>query len=182
MKKDTSLAFLYTYLKGFHLSDSLVLIAAINSALKYDFKNIDNEGVAPYVIEWLKINCKTYQNFLTIFIDTGRLARYLLLSGANDYRSKHLDLSNDSFAIALNMTGEIYDSELEKKLFKDQGAAGLLARMSQKQFPLQAEHKYIIGRGYFLFVQLAEKFKDEYSFDEKMNEYFGFGAFLHTLA
>jgi hypothetical protein len=177
MKKDTSLEFLYSFLKGFHLSNSLVLIAAINSALKYDLKNIENEGVAPYVIDWLNANCKTRQNFLTIFIDTGRLARYLLLSGANDYRNKSLDLRNDSFAIALNMTGAVYDTDLEKRLFREQGAAGILARMSQKQFPLQADYKDIIGRGYLLFVQLAENFKNEYSFEEKMNEYFGIGAF-----
>lgn len=178
MESKTSLSALYTYLKRFHLSDSLVLIGAINSVLKYGIKEFGNPGVAPLVIEWLKRNCKTSQNYLTIFIDTGRLARYLLLSGANDYRSdKGLNLQDDSFAIALNMTGAVYDTDLEKKLFAELGAAGLFARISQKQFPLQADQQNIIGRGYLLFVQLAEKFNESYSFEEKMTEYFGIGAY-----
>jgi len=178
MEKDTSLSALYAYLKRFHLSDSLVLIGTINSALKYGSKEFHNPGVAPFVMEWLKRNCKTTQNYLTIFIDTGRLARYLLLSGANDHRSeKGLNLQDDSFAIALNMTGAVYDTDLEKKLFAEQGAAGLLARISQKQFPLQADQQNIIARGYLLFVQLAEKFRESYSFEEKMTEYFGISAY-----
>jgi hypothetical protein len=100
------------------------------------------------------------------------------LSGANDHRSdKGLNLQDDSFAIALNMTGAVYDTDLEKKLFAEQGAAGLLARISQRQFPLQADQQSIIGRGYLLFVQLAEKYKKSYSFEEKMMEYFGIGAY-----
>jgi hypothetical protein len=115
MESDTSLSALYAYLKKFHLSDSLVLIGTINSVLKYGSKEFRNPGVAPFVMEWLKRNCKTSQNYLTIFIDTGRLARYLLLSGANDHRSdKGLNLQDDSFAIALNMTGSVYDTVLEK--------------------------------------------------------------------
>jgi hypothetical protein len=177
MTTDTSLIRLFSYLKGFHLSDSLVLIGAINSALKYNNKSFNQEGIAPYVIDWLKLHCKTPQNYLTIYIDTGRLARYLLLSGANDHRSKSLDLRNDSFAIALNMTGAVYDTELEKKLLAEQGARGILARISQRQFALQGEKQHILGRGYLLFVQLAERLKVEYSFTEKMKEYFGIGAF-----
>lgn len=177
MEKDTSLSSLYAYLKGFHLSDSLVLIGAINSALKYGLKDFSKENIAPYVIEWLQKHCKTHQNYLTIYLDTGRLARYLLLSGANDYRNKRLELKNDSFAIALNMTGAIYDTELEKRLFAEDGAPGLFARMTQKQFPLQADQQSVIGRGHLLFVQLAGKFMEGYSFDQKMSEYYGMGAY-----
>lgn len=61
MEKDTSLIYLYAYLKGFHLSDSLVLIAAINSALKHGHEEFYNDGIAPQVIGWLKAHCKTPQ-------------------------------------------------------------------------------------------------------------------------
>lgn len=177
MAADTSLSTLYRYLRKFHLSDSLVLIGAINSALKYENKDFYQQGVAPEVIDWLKVHCKTLQNFLTIYIDTGRLARYLLLSGANDHRSKRLNLRDGSLATALNMTGAVYDTELEKNLLAAQGRNGILARISQRQFALQGEKQHLLGRGYLLFVKLAEQHRDEYAFEEKMNEYFSIGGF-----
>jgi hypothetical protein len=42
---------------------------------------------------------------------------------------------------------------------------------------LQADQQSIIARGYLLFVQLAEKHRESYSFEEKMIEHFGIGAY-----
>jgi len=175
--KDTSTSGLYTYLKKFHLSDSLILIGAINAALKYGTKDLWKEGVEREVILWLEKNCKTYQNFLTIYIDTGRLARYLLISGANDYRDKRLKLNDDTFNIALNMTGAVYDTKIEQQLMAESGSRGLLARISQRQFPLQGDQRALIGRGYLLFIELAERYKDNYDLQDKMMAYHGIGAF-----
>ncbi|WDF77019.1 hypothetical protein PQ469_24350 [Mucilaginibacter sp. KACC 22773] len=175
-KKDTSLKTLYEYLRKFHLSDSLILVGAINSALKYGAKQFWTDGIHPSVIGWLKAHCSDERDSFSIYTGTTRLARFLLLSGANDYRDKSLSLNDQSFAIALNMAGNIYERELERNILAPD-LASVLGRTSQWQFPLQSDQAALLGRAYLLFVLLAEQPVSGYSLEQKMREYFNIGTF-----
>lgn len=173
---DTSLRYLYDYLRRYHLSNSLVLTGAISAALKYGYRDFWKDGIKPPVIDWLKVNCRSQQEYLTILTGITRLSRFLILSGANDHRDKTLSLNDGSFGKALNLAGGIYEAKVEKELLPA-NTHHMFARLVQWQIALQGDQMSLIGRAYLLFIILVKKVEDEYSFDENLRKHFGIGTF-----
>jgi hypothetical protein len=175
-RKAVSLDELYGYLKGFHLSNSLFNIGALNAGLKYGFKKYP-PNTPDNVVKWLDFYADKIISTVELTLTLSRLARFLILSGANDYREKYLVPGSPEFAHALNMVGELYEGDIETGLIGKASIDRLLGRLSSWQFPLQADRLSIIGRGYLLFIKIPQSIEVEYSIDGKLKEYFDIGAF-----
>lgn len=69
MNKSCSLEELYSYLRKFHLSESLYTIGLVSAALKYGTEAINNQNLPREIILWVDRQSK-----LQIFIEISRLA------------------------------------------------------------------------------------------------------------
>lgn len=176
-KKDTSLNHLYDFLRQFKLSDSLYIISCINAALKYGTSQLAEVNIPPYIKLWLGRIPKEHRRYLQLNLDVSRVARFLLLSGSNDYKNKTLNIPDGSINKAMSLVGELYDTDIETKPEEVPSASRILGRISQWQFPLQTERDAVIGRAYLLYYILPAELKLEYSLEDKMQEYFQIGAF-----
>lgn len=179
MRQSKSLQELYDHLRRFHLSESLYLIGSINAALKFGFKGLYENDIPEYIKNWLKGIPNDHQTRLNIFLASTRLARFLVLSGANDHKSNPLRLEDNSYGEAVDMAGDLYDEPLESSLKKASSslANNILGRVGFWQFPLQ-EHRLVpMGRAYMLYITLPSKLPMTYNIDAKMREYFGIGCF-----
>jgi hypothetical protein len=175
-KPDTSLETLYKFLRKYSLSQSLYLVSCINAAFKYGRHEMSLDVEIPdYIKHWLR----QYPNdrYLGLMISASRLVRFLLLSGANDFRDKALQLEDGSLVQALNLINELYEPSIEPKEGDPLIASKILGRISQWQFPLQAAREPIIGRAYLLFTLLPKEVPKVYPMEKKMHAYFGIGAF-----
>jgi hypothetical protein len=74
------------------------------------------------------------------------------------------------------MAGSVYEEKLEREVLPN-NPDHLFARLSQWQFLLQGNQLKLIGRAYLLFITIPQKLLLNYSFEEKMREYFNIGAF-----
>lgn len=164
---------LYEQLKKFHLSDGLYVIGAINAALKYGTVTADRKNIPDWIWAWLQAMGKTEHDRRSLTIGLSRMARFLLLSSANDYKGVFLDLNNPAVHKAYNQVVNLED--LEESSGKDMLNKFSLYfnRIGQIQFPLQTSRKIIIGRGYLLFYKLIIATPTDYDFDKKFKEYFG---------
>ncbi len=179
MQHKKTLESLYTHLRQFHLSESLYLIGSINAAFKYGFKGLYKDDIPKHILLWLGRIPDDHQMRLHLFLSSTRLARFLILSGANDYRNKALKLEDDSYSKAVDMARDLYDEELEDNLKKASKnlANNILGRMSQWQFPLQEDRLISLGRANLLFNTIPKSLTLSYRFDDKMKEYFGMNCF-----
>lgn len=179
MGSEKTLNALYNHLRQFHLSESLYLIGSINATLKYGFKGLYKDDIPKHILLWLGRIPDDHQMRLNLFLSSTRLARFLILSGANDYRNKALKLEDDSYSKAIDMAGDLYDEELEEKLKKASKslANNILGRMSHWQFPLQEDRRISLGRANLLFNTIPRSLTLSYNFDNKMEEYFGMNCF-----
>jgi hypothetical protein len=176
-KHDTSLNFLYSYLKQFKLSDSLYLVSCINAAFKFGRSELSDVDIPPYIKLWLGRLPKDKRTYLQINLDAARVARFLLLSGANDYKNHTLKLEDETFQKAMHYVGQLYDEEIEPKDGEPGLASKIMGRISQWQFPLQADRQPIIARAYLLYHIIPKKISIGYDIETKMQQYFQIGAF-----
>ncbi|RYG21153.1 MAG: hypothetical protein EOO07_03335 [Chitinophagaceae bacterium] len=181
MAGNNSLQSLYNHLKKFHLSDSLYVIGAVNAALKYGTHKLDqnNENIPNWIKEWLKKRGRSEQDRRSIAIVLSRMARFLLLSSANDHKGIFLDLNLPSAHSAYNMVLNLEDEYLPDEYPADTIGRFVLYfnRIGQIQLPLQASRKRVIGRGFLLFHKLILSTPTDYEFDRKFQEYFGLTMF-----
>jgi hypothetical protein len=181
--KSYSLFEAYHYLKRYQLSDSLYLIGAVNAALKYGPKHLITDNLPDEVLTWLG---RTTQEHLRFNIYTGatRLARLLLLSGANDYKGSPLSLLDNSLPSAIDVAGFLYDPELETQLNNASSnlTNNILGRIGQIQFPLQGNRLSLLGRAMLLFETLPVQIEGQYNIDYQLKTYFGMSVmeFLAT--
>ncbi len=173
MSKTNSLTELYDQLKKFHLSDGLYVIGAVNAALKYGTERPDRKNIPDWIWAWLQVRGKTEHDRRSLSITLTRMARFLLLSSANDHKGGFLNLNNPSVHKAYNQVVNL--EELEESSDDDIMSKFSLYfnRIGQIQFPLQVSKKTIIGRGFLLFNKLILTTSTEYDFDKKFKEYFG---------
>ncbi len=173
MTPKNSLAELYDQLKKFHLSDGLYVIGAVNAALKYGTLQPVRENIPDWVWVWLQARGRSEQDRRSLSIAFSRMARFLLLSSANDYKGIFLDLNNPAVGKAYNQVINL--EELDESLGENTLSKFSLYfnRIGQIQFPLQASKKTIIGRGFLLFHKLVLATPTNYDFDKKFKEYFG---------
>jgi len=176
MKESYSLTEVYSYLRSFHLSESLYTIGAINSALKYGGDSYFKDNIPEHITYWLdRFGNKQVSNF-EMLLQTSRMARLLLLSGASDYRSKMLMLGTQEFQTAFNMIGRLSEPEIEKQFENEQTVSSFFGRMSSWQFPLQSDRLIPLGRAYLLFIEIPKRLNQEYDYDLKMREFFDIGV------
>lgn len=173
MTNKNSLNELYKQLKKFHLSDGLYVIGAVNAALKYGTVNEDRKNIPDWIFAWLQANGKTEHDRRSLSIILSRMARFLLLSSANDYKGVFLDLNNPAVHKAYNQVVNLEDVEESSGEDMLNRFSLYFNRIGQIQFPLQASKKTIIGRGFLLFHKLILATQSDYDFDKKFKEYFG---------
>ncbi len=163
---------LYCFLKKFSLSDSLYVIAMINNIFKYGFNKLHLDKAPRPLVEWTQNQIKSSNSAAALMIQITRLSRFLLLSGANDYRKVSLDIDKDYFYKALELVSLLFDEDIEGKIETKYDVARIFGRMGQWQFPLQSNRGTIIGRANLLFVEIPSQVTVDYCFDDKMKEYF----------
>ena len=172
----TSLEQLYDYLKRFSLSDSLLVVSIANNAFKYGYVALNTEA-NPNTLAWIMDNCKEPRHRAELTMQLSRLARFLLLSRANDYKTPILDTGTPQMQDAIFLVSNLHDKDVEGEIKSMTDMTRVMGRIGQWQFPLQIDRRDVMGRGYLLFLQLPKALKLSYSFDEKMKEYFGLDAF-----
>lgn len=173
--KTYSLDELYAFLKRFNLAMSLHQIGCFNEILKFGHRTLKDGNDQPQVRAYLeKLSDIDRLSFRLI---STRLARFLMLSGANDYRDPVLNIQDGSLQDALNRTGQMSEKMVRLSFENDYDPLVLLGRESQWQFPLQVFEKYTIGRGYLLFDKLLYTVENEYDINKKMHDYFGIGSY-----
>jgi hypothetical protein len=171
MYRKNSLEELYDCLKKFHLSDALYVIGAVNAALKYGTVKTDDKNIPVWIKKWLRLRGIDDRDRRSIAIMLTRMARYILLSGANDHKGIFLDLNTAAFNKAYNLVRDLHDTDVEGEDIA-MNFALFFGRTAQWQFPLQASRKNVIGRGYLLFIELMSTIKTDYDFDQKFRGYF----------
>lgn len=177
-KKTISLEELYNYLKRFSLSDSLYAIGLINSALKLNNQEALSEDIPKPVLDWINHNFRNESSRLKLFITASRLARFLILSGTNDYKNERLNIGDRALDKAIELAFRLNEKEVEKDNNSiNLTGAKMLARTSQLQFPLQIDVRDVIGRAQLLFIDMPNEIGLKYNLDEKMKEYFDIGVF-----
>jgi len=174
--KETSLEELYDYLRRFSLSDSLLVISIVNNAFKYGLRAL-NDDTHQNVIAWLEEHWKEPIHKINVMLLLTRMARFLLLSAANDYKSPILDTGTPEMHRALFLVSSLYDKDVHGEIKCEADLARVLGRIGQWQFPLQVDRGAVVGRGYLLFVDIPSKLSLSYDFDRKMQEYFGITVF-----
>ncbi len=173
----TSLEDLYEYLKRFSLSDGLFIISIVNNAFKYGH-NALNQEVPPNTLAWINDRCKDEpRERFALCLYLSRLARFLLLSRANDYKSVILDTGTIEMNNALFLVGNLHEKEIEGEPKSLRDMTPIMGRIGQLQFPFQVDRRDIMGRGYLLFIEIPKILNLSYNFDEKMKEYFGLDVY-----
>ncbi len=169
--KTTSLDELYEYLKRFSLSDSLFVISIVNNAFKYGVHMLSDDA-NKNTVAWIQDHCKTDMDRFALMAHMTRMARFLLLSRSNDYKSAILDTGTQEMGYAVHLVATLYEVEVEGKPKSLDDLTINFGRLGQWQFPLQARRDAIIGRGYLLFEEIPKALGIRYDFDKKMKEYF----------
>lgn len=169
--KTTSLDELYEYLKRFSLSDSLFVISIVNNAFKYGINALSDDA-NKNTVAWITDHCKTDIDKFALMAHMTRMARFLLLSRSNDYKSKILDTGTQEMGYAIHLVATLYEVEVEGTPKSLEDLTINFGRLGQWQFPLQARRDAIIGRGYLLFEEIPKALGIRYDFDEKLREYF----------
>lgn len=177
IEKPTTLDELYAYLKRFSLSDSLFVIGVINAAVKYGFKNVQENDIPEPVVEWLHIHCKTQMELVAMSLHLTRLARFLILSGTNDYKNPILDVHSNELHTAINLTSTLWDKDAEGEIGTMHDVSTAFGRIGQWQFPLQSSRTDIMGRAYLLFIEIPNSISSRYNLDKKMKQYYGLSVF-----
>lgn len=167
---------IYKYLKRFALSDSLYVIGAVNSALKGGVDVLHTDGIPQGTINWINARCKDRHARTEMTLHLSRLARLLLLSGSNDYKSEVLDTGNGNLQNAIYYTSILHEPEVDNPK-NAEDLKPIIARLSQWQFPLQRNRVAIVGRGQMLFLDIPDEIKPAYDFNAKSREYFDMDVF-----
>lgn len=177
-KPATRLEKLYAYLKRFHRSESLFVIATVNSALKYGCKTINREDIPQPTLDWLDEHFKDERSRIELTMQLTRLARFILLAKTSDFnRRKVLDTGTIELKTAYDMHALLFDKDVEGEITSPSDVVRSMGRISQWQFPLQMNRQIIMGRGYLFFVEIPKALNLTYDFDLKMKEHFGIGIF-----
>jgi len=175
MKKG-SLEELYDYFKKFHLSDTLYLFGAINAVLKYGEQKLHSSNVPEHLYRW--IGRLTEQERKFVGLNLTRMARFMILSGANDHKGQRMLLDTPAFHKAYEMVIELYDTDVDISI--DQGPEAIsqyFSRIGQIQFPLQARQHTVIGRGYAMFISNPSIATSAYDFNRKLMEFYKLDCF-----
>jgi len=178
-EKTTTLDELYGYLKRFALCDSLFVVGAVNATMRYGFNELETGETPEGTVRWIDDHGTEPINRIDLTIQLTRLARFLLLSRANDHKAVILDTGTPEIQQAIYLTASLHDKDVEGEVKDLRDLARIFGRISQWQFPLQGNRLHIIGRGNLLFIEVPQKIKPKYDFEEKTNEYFGMDVFQY---
>lgn len=118
MYKQNSLDELYDALKKFHLSDALYVIGAVNASMRFGPVGFDFKNIPAWIVNWLQRNAKDEGARRNLTIGMTRMARFLLLSGANDYKGIFLDLNRKEFKHAYQLVVDLHDPDIEGEVEK----------------------------------------------------------------
>ena len=95
------------------------------------------------------------------------MARYLILSGSNDHKSKRLLVTDPSFNNIYNMVASL------KKPYDEENISRFLSCEAQKQFITQPSSYLLhLAKGYLLYSKIPSESNCPYDIDSKMIEYF----------
>src|SRR5689334_5213059 len=94
-EKAVSVDELYDYLKRFSLSDSLYALGLINASMQFGRNGLEESGIPPPILTWVRKNFPTEHDKRLVMLQVSRLARFLILSGTNDYKKPYLDVGTD---------------------------------------------------------------------------------------
>jgi hypothetical protein len=169
-KITVSLKDVYNCLKKFHLSDGLYQIGLILAALEKI--QIHKKEIPSRIIKWISHAKTVGQHEVSLRVNFTNMARFLILSGSNDYKGEKLTVDHPSFIDAYNMVSNLYD----EKITTPSELNAHFARIAQKQFMIQPPSMAgIIGRGHLLFLQIPSEIKCNYDFDAKLKSYHRIG-------
>ena len=174
---DFSLEPLYKFLKEFSLSDSLYQIGLVNSCLKYGYHETNKTDIPEPISSWVEKQYPNHSSKLMLSITITRLARFLILSKANDYKGKVLEVGSSEFEKALTLTSNLYEPSIEVKGTRKRDGSKMVGRFLQWQVPIQENRLELMGRSVLLFQQIPEKFQSDYNFSEKLLEYYGISSY-----
>jgi hypothetical protein len=164
---------LYQFLQECSLADGLYIVGLINAAFKYNYTKSDMVDVPSQFVKWINQNFTSDQSRVALCLNTTRLARFLLLSGAKNEDPRVLDIGSKDLNHALELVLQLYDPDIEEEIKSEQDVARAFGRIAQWQFPLQLDRKTVIGRAQLLFIKIPRLFREGYDFNEKMLEYYG---------
>lgn len=173
VQKSTTLEEVYDHVRKYALSDSLFVIGVVNASMRYNFHELQKEDIPEGTIRWINDLCKDNISRFDLSFQLTRLARFLLLSRSNDYKSAILDTGTPQLQQAIYLTSTLHDKEVDVDIKDLKDVNRVFGRIGQIQFPLQSSRTHIIGRGYLLFALIPNEIKTPYDFNEKAKEYFG---------
>ncbi len=176
-EQSVDLGTLYRYLKQFKLSESLFVLSVINSVIRYGPVAVSTDNIPPGTLLWIEENFPDSRKRMELSIHVTRLARFLLLSRADDFREKVLDTGTKEMASALNLVMALYDKEAEVKIESESDLPKVFGRIAQIQFPLQINRVRLFGRGQMLFFDIPSAITGAYDLEAKFEEYFGISIF-----
>lgn len=182
-----SLDEVYEYLKRFSLSDSLFIIGTVNAVLKYGVKKLFSESISPGTLKWVQDVFPQNIDRVSLMLNLTRLARFLMLSGANEYKNPILDTGSSELNHALSLVANLYDERIEPKIENKNDLDKVMGRIVQWQFPLQESKFDLTARAHLLFRKLPRDLNCTYDLDDGMQKALGlsvyeFMAIGHSLA
>ncbi len=173
MNQSDKLSDLYYNLKKFHLSDSLYVIGAINAAIKFGSNKPEYNNIPVWVANYLKKFGSTLQDRKALSVTLSRMARFLLLSSANDHKGDFIDFNRSAGVKAYNGVVNLEDiDDKSGSLSTLENFSLYFNRLGQIQLPLQRDRSDIVGRGFMLFYKTLNKIQSQYDFNTKFKEYY----------
>jgi len=158
-----SLEELYDYLKRFRTSDSLVELGRISFVLESDLFNlVPIAGIGGLGADGDRIRtligqrCRDEIAKKELLANAARLARFLLLSPVNDYKSQVLKLGVTQTAKALDLSWNVYDPDAEIMVKGKADFHRAHLRVGQWQFILQQDPRDWFARAYLLFHEIPQ--------------------------
>lgn len=173
----SSLIEVYDYLKRFSLSDSLFIIGSINAAFRYGFKTLSTQSIPPETLRWIEVKFPDRIDRLNLMLNVTRIARFLLLSRANEYKDLILDTGSKELVNALNLVSNLYDERVEPPIKSKGDLDRVMSRMSQWQLPLQELKGDLSARAHLLFRKIPKEIGSTYDIDAGMRRAVGLSAF-----
>lgn len=173
----SNLVEVYNYLKRFSLSDSLFIIGSINAAFRYGFKTLSTQSIPPGTLRWIEERFPNRMDRLMLMLNATRIARFLLLSRANEYKDPVLDTGSKELVNALNLVTNLYDDRVEPPIKSKSDLDRVMSRMSQWQFPLQEFKADLSARAHLLFRKIPKEIGSSYDIEAGMQRAVGLSPY-----
>lgn len=156
---DISLTDVLSYLKRFNLPQALNLIGVLNSHIPWDAgekATANNPKNQPFA-DWINDNFDGVGERKSLQWNLARMARYLLLSQADDYKKAELKFGDGSFREAYHRVSQMHDPEAEFPLDELNDLDWWAFRTFQPQPPLQEHPGIWLSRAFLLFDKIPKQ-------------------------